>query len=114
MTAPACYCGSRMVLKKGRFGLFYGCEAWPQCDGAAAAHEDGRPMSRPSNKETRAARVRAHKVFDLLWKVDGWKRTEAYAWMAKAMDITKEEAHIGQLDRAQCERLIELVKGIDP
>lgn len=73
-------------------------------------HEDGSPMSKPANKETRAARVRAHRIFDRLWKVGGWTRTQAYKWMAKAMDLTEEEAHIGQLDREQCERLIDILK----
>jgi ssDNA-binding Zn-finger/Zn-ribbon topoisomerase 1 len=99
-----------MILRESKFGRFYGCRNWPHCDGTVSIHEDGRPMGTPANKETRQARRRAHKVFDQLWTVHGWKRAAAYAWMAKRLGLTKEEAHIGRLDREQCERLVEIVE----
>jgi hypothetical protein len=52
----------------------------------------------------------AHAVFDQLWKRCGMRRTQAYAWMRQAMEMSGEEAHIGRFTKDQCERLKELAE----
>ena len=113
--------GCRGVLRLQRsllYGLFYGCEM-PDCTGRHSAHQaTGEPMGTPATKEVRAARIRAHEAFDTLWKKRSpWqkaappmKRTAAYAWMQRALNLSKDAAHIGLFTVDQCEALIVAVK----
>lgn len=103
-------CGSPMTLKPSRFGLFYSCTRWPECDGTHGAHPNGEPLGVPANKATKLARRRAHDLFDQLYSKRGrMSRTDAYTWLAKRMQLTKDECHIGRFTIAQCDHVIELV-----
>lgn len=55
------------------------------------------------------ARIRAHEVFDELWKSGLMSRKAAYAWLARAMELPPGRAHIAQFNVEQCERVVELV-----
>jgi ssDNA-binding Zn-finger/Zn-ribbon topoisomerase 1 len=101
-----------MVLKRSsRFGLFYGCTRWPECNGTHGAHQKtGEPLGTPANADTKRARIRAHAAFDQLWKEGGMKRTEAYRWMQATLGLSAREAHISMLDEATCERLMVAIK----
>jgi ssDNA-binding Zn-finger/Zn-ribbon topoisomerase 1 len=99
-----------MQLKKSRYGHFYGCEKWPDCDYTHGAHPDGAPMGSPADKETRQARRRAHAAFDTLWQSGGMKRREAYRWMQEALGLSEDEAHIAKFDAETCEQLIDAVE----
>lgn len=121
-----------LELRESRFGPFHGCPRWPDCDITAGVHRDGRLMSTPADAETRAARVRAHQVFDQLWlhadEGSGvWRqpepertrairqlrkeaRTRAYQWLAKELGIPVEECHIGMMDAETCERVVRAVE----
>lgn len=121
-----------MVLRRSQWGPFYACPKWPECDITAGVHRDGRLKSTPADAETKAVRIRAHQVFDQLWLhadegTGAWKlkepertrairrirkaaRTRAYEWLAKQLGIPVEECHIGMMDKATCERVIELVE----
>lgn len=105
-------CGGRMVLRESKYGPFYGCADYPDCRAAHGCHPDGRPLGKPANKETKQARIAAHEAFDKLWKPpEGrMKRKDAYRWMQAALDMTKDEAHIGNFDKEQCAKLIEAVE----
>lgn len=104
-------CGALMKLRTSAYGPFYGCTTWPECDGKHGAHSDGRPKGTPANKVTRLARIRAHRVFDELWKKQLVPtRGRAYAWMRDAMKLSHSKAHIAMFNEAQCEELIRLVK----
>jgi ssDNA-binding Zn-finger/Zn-ribbon topoisomerase 1 len=104
-------CGSTMVLRKSKkfSSPFYGCSRFPECRGTHGAHPDGRPKGTPGDRKTKAARIRAHQMFDRLWKMDRMTRGAAYAWMRRQMGITDAQAHIGHFTAEQCERLIVLV-----
>lgn len=106
-----CYCGAPMVLREGKYGSFYGCTKYPECDGAMGVHPDGEPMGVPADKETRAARMEAHKVFDKLWKPVGapYSRSQAYFEMRCLMAMKEEEAHIANFSKEQCAAMIEKV-----
>ncbi|NJO04670.1 MAG: DNA topoisomerase I, partial [Chloroflexaceae bacterium] len=40
-------CGKPMVMKKGRFGQFYGCSNYPECKGTRRIGKDGKPVPLP-------------------------------------------------------------------
>lgn len=91
------------------FGMFWVC--WP-CDAYVGCHKNSpthAPLGRLANKELRRWKQKAHAAFDPMWRRDGMSRSEAYQFMADAMGITKEEAHIGKFDVEQCKKLVELI-----
>lgn len=87
---------------------FYGCTRWADfgCHGAIGCHADGRPLGKPADQATRKSRREAHEAFDELWQ-EGWmSRSDAYAWVSKAMGI--DEAHMAEMTKEQCARVVEL------
>lgn len=118
---PCPECGARMVLRNSVHGPFYGCRSYPRCQATHGAHKaTGQPLGVPADQATKRERMAAHTLFDQLWKgkiLRGGHRShpdmdrgEAYAWMAAAMGLTKDEAHIGRFDAEQCQRLQALVQ----
>lgn len=105
-----------MECRKGREGKpFYGCSRYPDCRGSHGAHLDGRPLGVPADKETRKARIEAHRFFDMLWKPsEGQKprmtRPQAYAWMRKKLRLTESEAHFSKMGLDQCAEVVRLIK----
>lgn len=104
-------CGAGMKLRTSKHGLFYGCEAYPACKCTHGAHNDGSPLGTPGNRETRKARIYAHRIFDRLWKAKvGEKphmsRHQAYAWMRKTMGLSDSEGHLGSFTTEQCNMLV--------
>lgn len=113
-------CGAPMELRPSRFGWFYGCTTWPKCSGTHGAHDDGSPRGIPANKATRMARIEAHGAFDLLWKPQSdaqepmMSRKEAYKWLALAMQMAPDRAHIGRFTLEECNFLTEVVQAAYP
>lgn len=116
---PCPDCGSRMLLRKSRYGLFYACVTWPACPGAHGAHRTtGQPLGVPANKATKAARIEAHAAFDRLWKTGLMSRSAAYRWLASRLGLTADQCHIGRFDEATCRKVVkvldeELARGSD-
>lgn len=107
--AVECYCGQPMRLKWGTHTRtwFYGCVAYPDCDGSHGAHQaSGLPLGYAADPETRKWRKAAHVELDSLWKSGRLFRQQAYRWMQKTLGLTADQAHISRLDEAQCRRLI--------
>ncbi len=102
-------CGSSMKIQEAAYGLFYACVRRPECSGALGAHSDGRPKGVPGNAVTRQARIRAHYVFDQIWKDRLKTRSAAYKWLRQALGTERTQGHIACLDQEACERLIVLV-----
>lgn len=63
-------------------------------------------MGVPADRATRQARVRAHYVFDALWKSGRMTRKQAYSVLCKVMRKSEEDGHIGKFNREECERLV--------
>lgn len=110
------YCGAAAQLEAGRHVYphrpdladkrFWVCRP---CDARVGCHPGGdKPLGRLANAELRAAKGRAHKAFDPLWKARGWSRGKAYGWLAKRLRIPREECHIGMFDVERCERTVEV------
>lgn len=105
-------CGAPMELRmSSKFDRpFYGCSRWPECDGTHGAHADGAPKGFPANKATRKARIRAHMIFDQVWKRRLVRsRSAAYNWMRQELGLPRSQAHIAMFSISQCEALIKSV-----
>lgn len=107
LTCPEC--GKKMMLRRGKFGWFYGCLAWPKCLCTHGAHQQSKlPLGTPCDTETRRARIQAHRSIDVLWKGrngDGkgiMSRDQVYAYLARKMGIRRGKCHIGDFDLEQC------------
>jgi len=113
-TVTCAECGAPMVLRRAAKGFkpgssFWGCSRYPQCRATHGAHPDGQPLGTPGDPETRAWRIRAHEVFDALWKgYGGSARGRAYRWLQKAMRLDEEACHIGRFTSDQCKEVVAL------
>ena len=71
-------------------------------------------MGRLANKELRKLKQAAHAAFDPVWKSKGVSRSKAYLKLARALEITPEECHIGMFDEAMCRKTISICEsGLD-
>lgn len=109
-------CNGTLELRySGRLGRpFYGCTRFPDCKGILPANEDGSPRGGPRTRELQGWRNRAHQAFDCLWKEKHCPRRDAYSWLASAMGISGEKAHMFQMSAEQCKQVIELVQTKGP
>lgn len=124
MSGPSCpYCSKaaelvsalriyphRDDLAHKKFWLCAPCNAWVGCHDAGVGQGDGtKPLGVLANAYGRAARRDAHQAFDLLWNGGPMSRKNAYAWLAKSLDIRTEDCHIGHFNESRCARVVELV-----
>ena len=54
--------------------------------------------------------MKAHEIFDSLWRKWGITQREAYAYLQNLMDMTPEQAHIGRFNEHECQKLLKLLK----
>lgn len=111
LKAPKCqYCNNRSELVTGatiyperpnyREKLFWLCRP---CDAYVGCHENGKtPFGTLANPELRKARMRAHAAFDILWKTNQMRRSEAYRWLSKELGIRHKKCHISWLSLEDC------------
>lgn len=113
---PCPDCNTPMVLKKSKFKnpYFWSCPHFPACTGSHGAHPDGSPLGVPANKETKEWRIKAHEVFDTLWKCGGinMNRKKAYKLLAEKMGV--KEVHISEQDIEGCKRVIVAAESLLP
>ncbi|MBD3407375.1 MAG: hypothetical protein GF411_14760 [Candidatus Lokiarchaeota archaeon] len=109
---PCPECGGELILRNSKYGLFYGCANYPKCDGSHGAHKKtGEPLGIPADKPTKQSRIEAHNLFDKLWNGPEatMRRKEAYKWLARTMDLDKDNAHISKFSKEQCDKLIKIL-----
>lgn len=87
------------------------CGAWVGCHrrNKRLQLNGDEPKGRLANAELRKIRMRAHDVFDSLWRSGGMERTAAYEWLAGALGISVANCHIGMLDVGGCKAVINAV-----
>lgn len=116
--APMVLRHSKAFSKNGSLRPFYGCSRFPNCKATHGAHPNGKPLGVPANRETKQWRIKAHDVFDSLWKcsVISMTRKRAYEELAKKLGLL--EVHIGEADIEMCKKIIkssyELLKEYHP
>jgi hypothetical protein len=124
--APACLeCGRAASIVSG--AVIYphrpdlaGKWVWScQCGARCGVHPGTfKPLGRPGNDETRAARAAAHAAFDPLWRkrmrLSNLKtnkaRSRGYVWLAGELGIDAKECHIANMDAATARRVVEICR----
>lgn len=125
------YCGKPAALVGGEFiyahrpdlfsKRFYLCQP---CDAYVGCHKGTtEPLGRLANAELRAAKMAAHAVFDPIWQArlaqkqaldpkysKSMARGGRYKKLAELMGMEQKDCHIGFLDVAGCERVVEICK----
>lgn len=110
------YCGKRAEKVTGatlypyHFSLrdlpFWRCES---CDAHVGCHPGtATPLGTLANNIVRRLRAEAHRHFDSLRKTKEWTRTEAYAWLAAAMELSSDECHMALMDEKMCLQVIDI------
>ena len=104
-------CDEWMSLREGRYGLSYFCNNFPRCRGSHKASKAGKPLGFPANQETRTWRIKAHKSLESLYRgeLKVMTKTEAYAFLAYTMGLSKKQAHIAKFTLEQCKEAVEVL-----
>ena len=66
------------------------------------------PLGRLANPELRRAKQRVHAVLDPLWKSGKMKRKEVYDMLAKSLNLSPQNCHVGMFDVDLCRRAVAL------
>lgn len=104
-------CGAKLVLKDGRYGIFYACEKWNEtsCRGSHNCNKrTAEPLGVPADGATRRLRMETHEILDQLWKSGRMSRNETYQWLSKVMGMV--DAHVGKFNDDDCRRAIKLCR----
>ena len=110
MICPYCNSEAKLedtikIYKSRSYGMAYICSNYPECDSYVGVHKGtDKPLGRMANKELRKAKSIAHFIFDKLWKSGLVRRNEAYEWLAKKLNIKREDCHIGMFDVEMCKK----------
>lgn len=113
------YCGNSVILTTN--DVIYGrkyktngnckCYACPTCYASVGTHADGKtPLGRMANKELKRIKIKAHDLFDPIWKSGRKKRHEAYNELAAKLGIPAKECHFGWFDRDMLLKAIRLLE----
>jgi hypothetical protein len=79
------------------------------CKEKHGAHQNsGKPLGKPADADTRAARIEVHALFDRLWKEEHMNRHQAYRWLAKQFNAP--EVHIGEFSLQDCGFIMPILK----
>lgn len=119
-------CGGRVIYTSNAniYGREYGsgrCYIC-KCCGAYVGTHAPRPrdaMGILANWEMRELKKECHALFDPMWKGKpkaNKKRNDLYAWLAREMDIPREDCHFGYFDTEKlktAKRILTEVQGRD-
>lgn len=136
-TPPICgYCDCSTEIKTGQSVYphrqdLYELNFWvcPNCGAYTGCHKKGArvsqnkgivisdgtlPLGVPANAVLRKLRMKAHSLFDPVWKNGRIRRKEAYARMAAHLGIPRDECHISHFDERKIKRFIDAVPIVFP
>ena len=89
----------------------YVCCHYPVCNSYVGVHKGTtRPLGTLANGDLRNKRIKAHKMFDLIWRNNVMNRKAAYRWMSDKLCLPYESAHIGCFSEYMCDQLIDACK----
>lgn len=95
-------CGKVAKNTQTKYGIrSYCCNLWSW---------KGAPLA---DKKTHKARIKAHRHFDILWKTGFLSRSEAYNWLSKTLNISKDVCHMKLLNYEQCKKVIRICRNFE-
>lgn len=109
------YCGRQAEFVDSKevygrsYGMIYLCR---HCNAYVGVHKGSdKPLGRLANAELRRWKMKAHDAFDPLWKYGAFRgrRNDAYAWLAKQMNLPRKQTHIGMFDMTDCKAVIRII-----
>lgn len=65
------------------------------------------PKGTLADGDLRNLRIRAHRMFDMIWQNGILTRKNAYRWIQDKFSLRSDQAHIGHFSEYMCRRLIE-------
>ena len=110
------YCGGTAVLRDASYVYggessckrLYVCQHYPSCDAYVGVHKGTQtPKGTLADGDLRNLRIRAHRMFDMIWKNGILTRKNAYRWIQDKFSLRSDQAHIGYFSEYMCHRLIE-------
>lgn len=115
------HCGGpvRLVENSAIYRRNYGEWPWAYlcapCDAYVGLHPfTAIPLGTLATAPIREARKLAKAAFNPLWMNGGMSRSEAYAWLAKAMGIADvNQCHIGWFGVEQCVAVVDAVEAAE-
>lgn len=116
LTCPDC--GARLILKEGKFGIFYGCERYHEtgCRGAHNCRLPGVPAGIPANTETRALRKQVLNALEDLSTPKGNPNEGSpssrydWDWLSENLHLTRQEMQVASLDKDGCLKILKAIK----
>lgn len=111
MTCPYCkgkadLVDSKVIYKRVSYGMAWLCKP---CDAYVGCHYGtNKPLGRLANKELRQWKMKAHHVFDPLWKTGKLSRNRAYSVLAEKLEMDIRKCHIGMFDVEECKKVVEI------
>lgn len=107
------YCGGKTqyVDSSVVYGTSYGMIYYCQKDQAWVGVHKGtsNALGRLADAELRQWKIKAHALFDPLWKKGLYTRKDAYAALARLLDIPPEYCHIGYFGVENCKKVVETI-----
>lgn len=106
---------SKEIYGNRSYGWAYLCR---DCWAYVGCHNKTKiPLGLPANEETRNWRMKAHAMFDPLWKVDvtngmitkSDRRKLLYKKVSELMNLESYQTHIAMFNVEQCQELISLI-----
>lgn len=79
------------------------CKAYVGCHPGTV-----KPLGRLADAELRKAKMAAHGAFDPIWREGSMTRRDAYAWLAKALNLTPDDCHMGMFDQDMCQKVVDV------
>lgn len=97
------YCKQPAELIEYPYGLKWSCEP---CEAYVGCHEGtSKPLGTLADKELRKWRIKAHKALDKKWR-NRRQRKRIYKKLAKHLELSKRDCHIGLFDVETCKKVI--------
>ena len=117
LICPYCNCPTKMVTDREIHGPRSNFNrTFIQCiennDHYVGTFANGRALGRLANADLRKLKMKAHSLFDPLWKepIKIFRtRDRAYRWLANEMNLTNYEMHFGMFDDHQCNQAIGIL-----
>lgn len=90
-------CDGKLLLRGSKYGLFWGCNNFPDCKVIHGAHPNGKPLGVPARQEVRNLRHKAHKELEKYFgkwkKISSEQKEKMYNWIKKHC----EKNHIAEM-----------------